>query len=84
MKKRRRRRGKKKKKKKNREKKGKETHLLKGVPLGSFELEVRRVPLTPLIRPREGASPQLRRGVATVHCVRLHLGTPFTTMGSME
>ena len=72
---------KKKKKKKNREKKGKETHLLKGVPLESFELKVRRVPLTPLLRPREGESPQLRRGVATVHRVRLRLGTPFTTMG---
>ena len=35
--------GKKKRKKKKREKKGKETYLLEGVPLESFEPEVRRV-----------------------------------------
>ena len=71
---------KKRKKEKKRKKKGEETYLLNGAPLESFEPEVRRAPLTPLPRPWEGASAQLRRGATTVHRVRLRLGAPFTTM----
>ena len=71
---------KKRKKRKKREKKGKETYLLEGAPLESFELEVRRAPLMPLLGPWEGASPRLRRGATTAHRVRLCLGPPFTTM----
>ena len=53
--------------------------MLEGVPLESFEPEVRCAPLMPLLCPREGASPRLRRGVVTAHLVRSHLGALMNT-----